>query len=220
MPSLYETLELPNNKASAEDIKRAYRALALKWHPDKNPGDAAAMDKFKSIASAYEVLSNEQSRRMYDLTGQVPQAGGNGGGSSGGFSGFHHQGAEDIFRSVFGNGNFADIFANMNRAGGPTSAARQGTTAGVPIFMMGGGGMPFMFHHPASAGGGGGGRGGGGNSGPVTMTTVNTSMTADGTRVTKTTRRSQSPGGTVTIQETVSNAPPTSTPQVQKLQSS
>jgi len=52
--------------ASADDIKRAYRRLAMKYHPDKNPGDKAAEDKFKECAEAYEVLSNAEKRQRYD----------------------------------------------------------------------------------------------------------------------------------------------------------
>ncbi len=77
----YEVLELSKGKASSEDaIKRAYRRLAMRYHPDRNPGNAEAEKKFKEVQTAYEVLSDPDSRRRYDqgelgtaLTGGSPK---------------------------------------------------------------------------------------------------------------------------------------------------
>jgi len=67
----YEILEVAKT-SSKEDIKKAYRKLALKWHPDKNPDNQeAATKKFKELSEAYEVLSDEKKRRMYDQYGRV-----------------------------------------------------------------------------------------------------------------------------------------------------
>ena len=91
--------------ASAEEIKKAYRKLALQYHPDKNPGDKEAEDKFKEAAEAYDVLSNPDKKARYDQFGHAGFDGG-GGGFSGGFT------MDDIFS------RFGDIFENMGFGGG------------------------------------------------------------------------------------------------------
>lgn len=74
---LYETLEVPAS-ASDEEIKKAYRRLALRWHPDKNPDDPEATSKFQRISNAYAVLSDQQQRKVYDDTGLVGEEAGAG----------------------------------------------------------------------------------------------------------------------------------------------
>jgi molecular chaperone DnaJ len=94
-----------------EEIKRAYRKLAVKYHPDKNPGDKTAEEKFKELGEAYEALSDPQKRAAYDQYGHAafdPRMRGGGAGRAGGF----HDPA-DIFREVFGGGGgsiFEDLF--------------------------------------------------------------------------------------------------------------
>lgn len=103
----YEILEVQKN-ASKEEIKKAYRKQAIKFHPDKNPGNKESEEKFKEAAEAYEVLSNDDKRSRYDQFGHAGVGGASGGG--GGFSGggmsmddiFSHFG--DIFGSSFGGG--------------------------------------------------------------------------------------------------------------------
>ncbi len=95
----YELLGVART-ASAEEIKKAYRKLAIKYHPDKNPGDKAAEEKFKDISQAYEVLSDPDKRARYDQFGADAFAPGAGGGRPGG--GF--QDPFDIFSQVFGGG--------------------------------------------------------------------------------------------------------------------
>src|ERR1700761_2054130 len=84
--------------ADADEIKKAYRKMAIKYHPDRNQGDKAAEEKFKEAAEAYEVLSDAEKRKMYD---QYGHAGVNGAGYGGGYQNVN---VEDIFR------NFGDIF--------------------------------------------------------------------------------------------------------------
>ena len=78
----YEILGVSKN-ASKDDIKKAYRQMAIKYHPDKNPGDKVSEEKFKEAAEAYDILSNDDKRRKYDQFGHA----GVGGASSGGFGG-------------------------------------------------------------------------------------------------------------------------------------
>ena len=105
----YEVLGVEKG-ASAEDIKKAYRKAAMKYHPDRNPGDKTAEEKFKEIGEAYEVLSDDDKRARSDQFGHAgvdpnfnPGAGGFGGGGFGGFGGFGDLG--DIFGDFFGGGS-------------------------------------------------------------------------------------------------------------------
>lgn len=95
----YEVLEVAK-AASADEIKKAYRKKAVQFHPDKNPGNKEAEEKFKEATEAYSVLSDAESRGRYDRFGHAAfqQGGGAGGFQSGDFSGF-----EDIFGDIFGS---------------------------------------------------------------------------------------------------------------------
>ncbi len=106
----YEILGIDRN-ATDEDIKKAYRKLAKKYHPDLNPGDKAAEAKFKEINEAYEVLSDPKKREQYDRFGHAGMDGsGFGGfegfGGFGGFEDFDFGGIGDIFESFFGGTGF------------------------------------------------------------------------------------------------------------------
>ena len=100
----YEILGVPKD-ATPEQIKAAYRKLAMKYHPDRNQGDEAAAEKFKEINEAHETLSDQQKRAAYDYELEHPGMGGFGGGfGGGGFGGFED--ISDIFSSIFGGGGF------------------------------------------------------------------------------------------------------------------
>ena len=109
----YEVLGVPKNADEAA-LKKAYRVLAKKYHPDANPGDAEAERKFKEASEAYSVLSDPEKRRKYDQFGHAAFEGGAGGGA-GGFGGFDFNGADmgDIFGDILG-----DIFGGGRSRGG------------------------------------------------------------------------------------------------------
>ena len=113
----YQVLGVDKN-ASAEEIKKAYRKNAMKYHPDRNPGDKQAEEKFKEIGEAYEVLSDSEKRARYDqfgFAGVDPNYGGGAGGGSGfggGFGGFG------------GFGDFGDISENFSAAAEAGEAPR------------------------------------------------------------------------------------------------
>ncbi len=116
----YEVLNLERT-ADGDEIKRAYRRLAMKYHPDRNPGDAEAERMFKECAEAYEVLSDEQKRKVYDQYGHSGLKGGMGGATA--THGFTN--IEDIF-SMFG-----DIFGGMG--GRPGAGGRRGPARGYDL---------------------------------------------------------------------------------------
>ncbi len=123
MPNdFYETLGV-SRTATADEVKKAYRKLAAKHHPDRNPGDKDAEGKFKEVSAAYEVLSDATKRERYDQYGHAGTSGPGGspggrgfpGGGFGGGPQMDPEMAEELFRNVFGGGassggGFGDIF--------------------------------------------------------------------------------------------------------------
>jgi molecular chaperone DnaJ len=121
----YEVLGVTKS-ASADDIKKAYRKLAIQYHPDKNPDNPEAEDKFKEAAEAYEVLSNPEKKQRYD------QFGHQGMGGSGGFGG-GGMNMEDIFSQfgdIFGGGGFGSFFGG---GGGGGRRTKKGTNLRVKL---------------------------------------------------------------------------------------
>ena len=116
----YETLGVGKG-ASASEIKKAYRKLALKYHPDKNPDDAAAEERFKEAAEAYEVLSDDTKRQQYDRFGHEGMRGGPGGFGGGGMN------MDDIFSQ------FGDIFGGAFGGGGGGGRKRRMKGANLRI---------------------------------------------------------------------------------------
>jgi curved DNA-binding protein CbpA len=148
----YKSLNIARN-ATPKDIKKAYRKLAIKYHPDKNPGNKVAEEKFKEISEAYEVLSDESKRKQYDLGGNPFGGGGNpfGGGGGGGQS-FHFNtgGGSDpreIFKMFFGDQG-EDPFAALFGGGGGGMGGMGGMggfPGGIRMQMGGhGGNDPFQ----------------------------------------------------------------------------
>ena len=111
----YEVLGVQKGASDAE-IKKAYRKLAKKYHPDANPDNKEAEAKFKEAGEAYEVLSDSQKRAAYDRYGHSAFENGGGGAGAGGFGGFSSGGVDmgDIFENIFGGG-FGDIFGGGSR---------------------------------------------------------------------------------------------------------
>ena len=117
----YEVLGVTKD-ASASEIKKSYRKLAMKFHPDQNPDDPGAEEKFKELGEAYEILGDDEKRAAYDRYGHAAFKGGGAGGFGGG--GFHDP--MDIFSQVFG-GAFGDFF------GGGRGGARDGRKRGSDL---------------------------------------------------------------------------------------
>ncbi len=123
----YEVLEI-SKSASVEEIKKAYRKMAIKYHPDKNPGDKEAEEKFKEAAEAYEVLSDDNKKARYDQFGHAGMGGAAGGGGFGGFGGGMNM--EDIFSQ------FGDIFGghfNGGFGGGQRQQQARGSNLRIRI---------------------------------------------------------------------------------------
>ena len=110
----YEVLGVSKG-ASEDEIKKAYRVLAKKYHPDMNPDDASAAEKFKEASEAYAVLSDPEKRRQYDQFGHAAFDGASGAG------GFDFSGMD--FGSMFGD-LFGDFFGGSRRSGGRSTTMR------------------------------------------------------------------------------------------------
>lgn len=105
----YDILGVDKN-ATETELKKAYRKVAIKFHPDKNPDDASAEDKFKEAAEAYEVLSNPQKKQRYDQYGHAGVGGAAGGGGFGGGGGMNMDDIFSHFGDIFGGGGFGGGF--------------------------------------------------------------------------------------------------------------
>ncbi len=131
----YEILGVSKG-AAADEIKKSYRKVAMQYHPDRNPGDKAAEEKFKEAAEAYEILSDADKKAQYDRYGHAGVSGNGRGG--GGFSGSGGMNMEDIFSQfgdVFGDDLFGSFFGGGNRQqrGGQRSRGVRGSNLRVKL---------------------------------------------------------------------------------------
>jgi molecular chaperone DnaJ len=125
----YEILEV-SKTASQDEIKKAYRKVAIKYHPDKNPDNKEAEEKFKEAAEAYEILSDTEKRSRYDRFGH---AGASGGGGQG-----HNMNMEDIFSQfgdIFGGGGGSPFDSFFGGGGGSTRRQRKGSNLRIKLKM-------------------------------------------------------------------------------------
>jgi molecular chaperone DnaJ len=131
MTDYYELLGV-SRQASTEDIKKAYRKLALQYHPDRNQGSKEAEERFKEVTEAYEILRDSEKREVYDRYGPEGFKRGMGGGP--GFGGFDFSEAIEIFMRDFGGfGGIEDLFGGQRRGRGGGRAKRKGQTAKVRV---------------------------------------------------------------------------------------
>jgi molecular chaperone DnaJ len=130
MKDYYEILGV-NRSASTDEIKKAYRRMAMQYHPDKNPGDQEAESRFKEAAEAYEVLSDPDKRQRYDRFGRE--------GLRGGANGFGAHGFTDIndifeaFSDIFGGGPFEDVFGGQQRRSRSRSGGQPGSDLRIKL---------------------------------------------------------------------------------------
>ncbi|MBS1752045.1 MAG: molecular chaperone DnaJ [Bacteroidetes bacterium] len=125
----YEVLGV-SKSATADELKKAYRKVAMQYHPDRNPGDKAAEEKFKEAAEAYEVLSDAQKKSQYDRFGHAGVGNNRGGGFSGGMN------MDDIFSQfgdVFGDDIFGSFFGGGRSSGRGRSTGTRGSNLRVKI---------------------------------------------------------------------------------------
>ena len=126
----YEVLGVPKTADDAT-IKKAYRTLAKKYHPDANPGDAEAEKKFKEASEAYSILSDPEKRKQYDQFGHAAFDGGAGGGAGyGGFGGFDGADMGDIFGDIFGDFFGGSSYGTERHRGVSPDAGRVASTFG------------------------------------------------------------------------------------------
>src|SRR5450755_3184493 len=126
----YEILGITKS-ASAEEVKKSYRKVAMQYHPDRNPGDKPSEEKFKEAAEAYEVLSNAEKRIQYDRFGHAAVNNGRGG-----FNGGGGMNMDDIFSQfgdVFGDDIFGSFFGGRRGGGNSRSHGVRGSNLRVKI---------------------------------------------------------------------------------------
>lgn len=129
----YNRLGVERN-ASQDEIKKAYRKMAVKYHPDKNPGNHEAEEKFKQVSEAYSILSDEKKKSMYDQYGEAGLKGSMGGGFGGSDFGFDISDALRTFMNGFGGfGGFDDVFGGFSGGGNPRKGSSKGSNLKIKV---------------------------------------------------------------------------------------
>jgi molecular chaperone DnaJ len=123
-----------SKSADADEIKKAYRKMAIKYHPDKNQGDKEAEEKFKEAAEAYEVLSNPEKRQRYNQFGHAANASSASGGGYGGAGGMNMEDIFSQFGDIFGGGSpFGDFFGGGRQGGGAGRRVARGSNLRIKV---------------------------------------------------------------------------------------
>jgi molecular chaperone DnaJ len=131
----YEILGV-SKQATAEEIKKAYRKVAMQYHPDRNPGDKSAEEKFKEAAEAYEILNDADKRAQYDRFGHQAFSQGRGGNGAYGAGGMNMDDIFSQFGDIFGDEGFGSFFGNRGgRSGGRTGGGTRGSNLRVKLKM-------------------------------------------------------------------------------------
>ena len=130
----YEILGV-SKSASADEIKKAYRKTAMQFHPDRNPGDKAAEEKFKEAAEAYEILSDADKKAKYDRYGHAAFGPGTGGGNYGGGAGMNMDDIFSQFGDIFGDDMFGSFFGGggRQRSGGGRQRGTRGSNLRIKL---------------------------------------------------------------------------------------
>ncbi|CAN5867616.1 molecular chaperone DnaJ [soil metagenome] len=128
----YQVLGVPS-ESSPEEIKRAYRKLAQQLHPDANPGDTGAEERFKQISEAYATLSDTEQRKEYDQVRRLASTGAFAGGGPGGFGGGQQVRVEDLSDLLGGMGGFGDLFGSSRGRGGQGTAPQRGSDTAADL---------------------------------------------------------------------------------------
>ncbi|MBC7946928.1 MAG: molecular chaperone DnaJ [Chitinophagaceae bacterium] len=128
----YEILGVQKN-ATADEIKKSYRKVAMQFHPDRNPGDKAAEEKFKEAAEAYEILSDTDKKAQYDRYGHAGVRGNGQGGFGGGTGGMNMEDIFSQFGDIFGDDIFGNFFGGQKGRGGQRSRGTRGSNLRIKL---------------------------------------------------------------------------------------